>query len=278
MDFNLQNRKKKVLWVVNIVLISIAMLITVFADDLSNISTQLKGYTSYVYPDMGKEHILGPEKTVYYAIHYDGNGKVEYGEIIRQADDFVLERVYPDGNYIEFTPPSLTEEQKQKFIDKYDPAKIKKRMAEEEKELAKKIDKRYADLIEDGLVKLTKGDNYIIYTYTRADKEVFRQFSGFFEGVYYDNTIERNYDFNVDDVKDKIDNVLKNASIKIPLKVSIVPYQCQDLPEGEMQYTMFQEDNNQYELHILLFNNELSMEEQFNRQFKKYLQETKRVK
>jgi len=56
------SQKKKILWIVNIVLISIALLVTVFADELSDVSTQLRGYTSYVYPDAGKEHILGPEK------------------------------------------------------------------------------------------------------------------------------------------------------------------------------------------------------------------------
>ena len=98
----------------------------------------MKESISYVDPNTGKEHILGPEKTVYYAIHYDGTGKAKYGEIIRLADNFVLEKVYPDGTYVEFTPPPLTEQQKERtFIDKYDPKKVKEKIMEEGKERGK---------------------------------------------------------------------------------------------------------------------------------------------
>jgi hypothetical protein len=247
-----------------------------------SIIVKFKGYISYVYPYMGKEYAFGPEDTVYYAIYYDGNDEAKYGEIVRQADKFVLERVYPDGTYEDFTPPALTKKQKQDFDNKYNPVQVKKRMLEEEKkvekEKASKVDKVYSDLIRKDLVKLTNGNNYTIYTYTKSCEEVFKQFSGFFSDVNYGNTIERNYDFNVEDVKNKIDSILKNTNIKIPLKVSLVPYQCKDFPEGEIQYTMFKEDKNQYELHILLFNNEMPMEEQFKIQFNKYLKEVKRYK
>lgn len=102
-----------------------------FTEDGLNVTVSFKGYTRYYYPKAGIEHILGPEKTTYYAIHYDEDGNPAYGESIREADDFVLMRVYPDGTTIEFTPPELTEEQKQAFIDKYDPEKVKKRIEEE---------------------------------------------------------------------------------------------------------------------------------------------------
>ncbi len=274
MNLNLQSKKKKVLWIVSVVLISMAMPSTVFADELKTATLQMKESTYYVYPHQGKEHAFGPENTVYYAIHCDGNGQVVYGEIIRQADDFVLEKVYPDGRYTEFTPPSLTEEQKQAFMDKYDPAKAKEKILKKEKDIQKKIDKSYADLIDADLVKLIKGNNYIIYTYTKADKKVFDKFSGLFEGITSDNTVEKNYDFAVKDVRDKINIIVRSADIKIPLKISIVPYECKDFPEGIMQYTMT--DKGQYELHILLFNNKLPIEEQFNIQFEKYLQEVKK--
>lgn len=267
------SQKKKVLWIVNIVLISIALLFTVFANELSDISIQLRGYTSYVYPNAGKEHILGPEKTVYYAVYYDGSGKAKYGEIIRLADNFVLEKVYPDGTFIEFTPPPLTEQQKKTFIDKYDPEKVKEKMMEQEKEKAKKIDKRCENLIERNLVKLTQGDNYIIYTYSKPDEEVLKHFSYYFEGVNHSNTIAKDYDFDVNDVKEKIEDILKKKDIPVPLKVSIVPYACTDFPQGEMQYSV-SDRNSHYELHIILFNNEdVSMEEQFNIQFQRYLEE-----
>lgn len=274
MNLNLQSKKKKVLWIVSVVLISMAMPSTVFADELKTVSLQMKESVSYVYPYDGKEHAFGPNLTVYYAIHYDGNGKVVYGEIIRQADDFVLEKVYPDGTSTKFTPPALTEKQKQTFMDKYDPEKNREKMLEETKNLQKKIDKSYADLIDADLVQLIKGNNYIIYTYTKADKKVFDKFSSLFEGVTADNTVEKNYDFAIKDVRDKINITVRSAKGKIPLKVSIVPYENEDFPEGVMQYTMT--DKGQYELHILLFNNKLPIEEQFNIQFEKYLQEVKK--
>lgn len=242
----------------------------------SNVTVKLKGYTSYVYPDMGREYNLGPENTIYYAIHYDGNDEVKYGEIIRQADNFVLERVYPDGAYDEFTPTPLTEKQKQDFINKYDPAQVKKRILEEEKEMARKVDKTYSDLIEKDLVKLTKGDNYIIYTYTKPDKEAFKLISG--ADINYGNTVERDYDFNVESIKSNIDKILKNNEIKIHLRIYLIPYQCKDFPEGIIQYRNFNKDKSEYELRILLLNNETSMEEQFNIQFNKYLKEVKRYK
>ena len=268
-------QKKKVLWIINIVLISIALLVTVFADELSNISAQLRGYTSYVYPYAGQEHVLGPEKTVYYAIHYDGSGRVKYGEIIRLADDFVLEKVYPDGTFEEFTPPPLTEKQKKNFINKYDPEKVKEKILEREKEIAKKIDKQYENLIERNLVKLTKNNNYVICIYTKPDEEVLKHFSYYFEGVHHRNTIAKNYDFDVNIIREKIENILNKEDIPVPLKVSIVPYTCTDFPQGEMQYSVSDRNSN-YELHIILFNNEdVSMEEQFNIQFQRYLEEVK---
>ena len=219
MNLNLQSKKKKVLWIVSVVLISMAMPSTVFADELKTATLQMKESTYYVYPYEGKEHVFGPENTVYYAIHCDGNGQVVYGEIIRQADDFVLEKVYPDGSYTEFIPPTLTEEQKQAFMDEYDPAKAKERMLKKEKDIQKKIDKSYADLIDADLVQLIEGNNYIIYTYTKAYKKVFDKFSGLFEGITSDNTVEKNYGFDVKDVRDKINSIVRSADIKIPLKI-----------------------------------------------------------
>ena len=241
-----------------------------------SIIVKFKGYISYVYPYMGKEYAFGPEDTVYYAIYYDGNDEAKYGEIVRQADKFVLERVYPDGTYKDFTPPALTKKQKQDFNNKYDPVQIKKRMLEEEKEMAKMIDKTYSDLIEKDIARLTKRDNYTIYTYIKPNEEIFKLIPG--ADINYENVVERNYNFNVENVKNKIDKILKDANIKIPLRVSLIPYQCKDFPEGKIQYTMPKEDKNQYELHILLFNNEMPMEEQFKIQFNKYLKEVKRYK
>ena len=241
-----------------------------------SITSKLVGSTTYEHPYAGIEFTMGPEKTVYYAIHYDGNGEVQYGEIIRDADNFVLERVYLDGTYDEFTPPPLTKKQIQDFNEKYDPIQVKKRMLEEEKEMARKADKAYNDLIEKGLIKLTKGDNYTIYTYTKSDKEAFKLIPG--ADINYGNTVERDYDFNVENVKNKINAILNDNEIKIHLKVYLVPYQCEDFPEGIIEYKNFDKDKSQYELRILLLNNEIPMEEQFSIQFDKYLKEVKGYK
>jgi len=226
---------------------------------------------------MGREHILGPEKTVYYAIYYGEDGKVEYGEIIRQADDFVLERVYPDGTYVEFTPPQLTEKQKQDFIDKYDPDKVKERILEEQKERERKSEEAYRMLIKEGFVIPAKGDNYVIDMYTKSDKEVLKRIVGTKE-VNYGNTSEKEYDFNVETVRDSIIPILDKADLTIPLRVSIVPYQCEDYPQGVMGYSKYDTEKKQYEFHIVLFNNKTPMKEQFNTQFKEYLKEIKEFK
>jgi len=62
---------------------------------------------------------MGPERTVYYAICYNSEGQVEYGEIIREIDDFVLSRVYLDGTSEDFEPPQLTIQQIREFAEKY---------------------------------------------------------------------------------------------------------------------------------------------------------------
>ena len=242
-----------------------------------DITVKLKEFVSYEYPHMGREHILGPEKTVYYAIYYGEDGKVEYGEIIRQADDFVLERVYPDGTYVEFTPPQLTEKQKQDFIDKYDPDKVKERILEEQKERERKSEEAYRMLIKEGFVIPAKGDNYVIDMYTKSDKEVLKRIVGTKE-VNYGNTFEKEYDFNVETVRDSIIPILDKADLTIPLRVSIVPYQCEDYPQGVMGYSKYDTEKKQYEFHIVLFNNKTPMKEQFNTQFKEYLKEIKEFK
>ena len=64
MNLNLQSKKKKVLWIVSVVLISMAMPSTVFADELKTATLQMKESTYYVYPHEGKEHASGL-KTLY---------------------------------------------------------------------------------------------------------------------------------------------------------------------------------------------------------------------
>jgi len=49
---------------------------------------------------------------------YNSEGQVEYGEIIREIDDFVLSRVYLDGTSEDFEPPQLTDTSKSGSLQK----------------------------------------------------------------------------------------------------------------------------------------------------------------
>lgn len=273
---NTGNKRRKILWMVNIVLISMAMLIPAFANEIQNITTQLKGYTTYEYPYAGQEHILGPENTHYYAIYHNGNGEAQYGEVVRQADDFVVMKVYPDGKTEYFTAPELTEKQKEDFINQYDPIKVQQTMEEKEKEWAKGIAEQYSSLIDKNLIKLSKGENYLLYMYTEPKQEGFAQIKSIFSDVTYGNTTENPYDYNVEKVRDTIVSIIDKQKLEIPLYISLIPYQCEDFPQGTIQYSRLENFENEYGLHILLFNNPtVSMEEQFHIQFEKYLHEVK---
>jgi len=250
-------------------------------DGDSNITKTLtfKGGVSYEYPYMGREHIFGPENTVYYAIYYGENYEVTYGEIIRQADDFVLERVYPDGTYDTFTPPPLTEKQKQDFFDKYNPAKRKEKEAESQRKAIEDYQEAYKKLIEEGIVIPVKGDNYVIDMYTKPDEEVMRRIVGTREIKYgdkevnYGNTVEKDFDFDVKTVRDSIIPILDNADLTVQLRVSIVPYQCEDFPQGVMGRAKAEEG-----MHIVLFNDKTPMKKQFEIQFKEYLKYLQEIK
>lgn len=152
--------KKRILWVVNICLIITAMLIPVLADEIITVNMELERYTSFSYPCAGSEYVRGPENTYYFAIHYNGNGEVVQGDVVREADDFVFMTVYPDGDYEEFDVPPLTEEQVKAFNEKYNPDYIRQREEAEKKEREKRANKRLVSLIEEGLVDVASGENY----------------------------------------------------------------------------------------------------------------------
>jgi len=101
--------KKGISCCINFIDLVIFLSATVFAEE--TITAKLKSYTAYEYPYLMLEHVMGPERTVYYAICYNSEGQVEYGEIIREIDDFVLSRVYLDGTSEDFEPPQLTIQQ-----------------------------------------------------------------------------------------------------------------------------------------------------------------------
>lgn len=247
-----------------------------YTKDGLNVTSRLLSYTSYEYPYMGSEYITGPEKTVYYAIYYDGNGEPIYGESIREADDFVLMRVYPDGTTMEFTAPELTEKQKQDFIDKYDPKKVKERIAEEEKRMKREYNDMFQDLEDSGLLNIYKGSNFLIYRYTRPDERVFSSIISSFSEINYGNDIKENfYASDIEKVEKKIISKLEDADLLVPLKIFIAPYKCEDFPQGGMQYRNFDEYGGITGIEMILFNNSTNLEEQFEIQFEEYIQEAK---
>ena len=115
MNFIGKNKRKFII-IANILIIAIIVTSVVFAGE---ITVRLKSSTTYYYPYAGYEHIIGPERTTYYAIHYNFLKKIKYGEIIREVDNFVLSKVYRDGTSEDFSPPKLTEEDIKKWAEKY---------------------------------------------------------------------------------------------------------------------------------------------------------------
>lgn len=246
-------------------------------DDLT-VTTRFKGSVNYVYPYWGMEYIMGPENTYYYAIYYGENGQVKYGEIIRQADDFVLERVYPDETYEEFTPPPLTEKQKQDFIDKYDPEKVKERIRQEGEESIKKEEENTNDLVKRNVLKITEGNMYSVYTYAKPEDSVLREIVRVHSEIYFGNTFENAYNFDVYEVEKDIVSQLNKLTLPVPLNVSIVPYKCPDFPEGTLAFEKLEKFDNQYGIRIILFNNEnLSIRKQFEIQMENYFEEAEYI-
>lgn len=265
-------RKQEIfLWMVTVVLIGVAMLLPAFANEVITITK--KGHKEYMYPHEGREFSIGPEKAHYYVLHFDGDGEPLYGEVVRIADDFVLMRVYPDETTEEFTPPPLTKEQIEKFDKKYNPVEVEKEINKEEKKWVKKLEDEYRSLVGKNYIKQIKGDNYWVFLYTEASKENLKHLSSVFSEVNYSNTYARPYNFSTKKARNHIVSKLKKANLTIPLQVSVVPFRCDQYPEGLIQYRTI---DGQDVIQILVFHSRtVSAEKQFDIQFKKYLQAAK---
>lgn len=113
--------KKRVVAFLSILVICLIVNTSVFAsigvkaENGLTVDVKFKGYTIYNYPYLGLEHIMGPERTYYHAFHFNENNESICAELIREADDFVLCRIYPDFSFDVFEKPELTEEQKENF-------------------------------------------------------------------------------------------------------------------------------------------------------------------
>lgn len=112
-----EETKKIFVWTLTLVLVFLAMLVPAFADEIK--SMVKKEQVKFLYPHQEKEHIIGAEKTCYYVLHFDKDGSPMYAEAVRIADDFVFLRVYSDGRKERFSPPDLTQEQIERFNEKY---------------------------------------------------------------------------------------------------------------------------------------------------------------
>ena len=260
--------------------------VTETRDEGVTVTSKLVGTESYYYPYEGREYEMGPERATYFKIYKDADGNPLYGDIIRIADDKTLERVYPDGSYEDYTVPALTKKQKDAFNDEYDPVKIKEReeakRKKEEKELAKKKRKDFEYLVKENILTIQSGDNYILHTYWKPDKTIMRRMSS---DINYGNTKENPYlnKKNITSLKKKITKTLKSHDLSVPIKVSIVPYTNTDFSKGLIEYEKikefkecknFKKFNSKNGLHIVLFNNpKVSMEKQFEVQFKAYFKE-----
>lgn len=121
----LLNRKKITLIVTIFAFVTITLMAT-FANTRTTDSPKMKlqGTETCAYPYLGKEVEMGAEKTIYIKYYYDANNVLLHTDIVRLADDFVLQKMYPDGKVEKFNEPSLSKEVIEKFNEKYDPKKI----------------------------------------------------------------------------------------------------------------------------------------------------------
>lgn len=250
-------------------------------ENISNYNLALKHYITYDYPYWGIEYKTGPEKTVYYAIHYDGNGNVLYGEAIRDADDFVMMKVYPDGSYEEYEAPKLTSAQIKAFNDKYNPKKVAEKIEKEKAELLKLSKQKLNDVIKAGNVEVTHKKNYWVYLYHEGNDQTLATLTSFLPELYYGNTHVNPYpsDFDVKGFRDKILKRIKKIDRPVPIKVIITPFQCDEYNEGLLHFCDFiEKDNKKAGYAIVLFNNSsVSLEKQFEIQLKNYIEEVKNM-
>lgn len=87
-------------------------------------STYILKHSTTTFPYAGQEFSRGPERTLNIKTTYDSNNNVLYVEVIREADDYIIYRKYPDGKEEYFLPaPALTQKQIDDFNDKYAPVK-----------------------------------------------------------------------------------------------------------------------------------------------------------
>lgn len=251
----------------------------------------LVGSETYEYPYLGKERQIGAEKTTFLKHYYDGNGKFLYTEVIREADNSVLQKITPDGKIEKYSVPAVSKENINKFNEKYDLERIRKEMTEQKKigdEDTKKqreaADKSTTEIISSTTSKpFTNNANSqvtikppveskhkMVQNYSIRKANPSQELLSFFVGetfrdVNYNNVTEKPLGDITTQIME-INNRLLKENMPIKLIVTFMPYSCDELPNG---YVYRRRYENAYE--ILLFNNKKSFIDQFNALFQNYL-------
>ncbi len=226
--------------------------------------------STFEYPYMGKERALGPEKYTYLKHTYDPKWNFLYTEVIREADETVLERDYSNGTSEKFYVSPVSSENAKKFNDQYDPELIAKAI----KGKTEQINKNYQEQknrIKQGTTFLVSSEdnsktvhNYSIISVSPS-KDIISYLT-FKSGadLNYRNLIEQPL-ADVSSQVEQIRNKLSQENTPVKLVVTFVPYNCADYPSGYFYHASPEEY-----FEIVIFNNGASFFDQFNTQFENY--------
>lgn len=226
--------------------------------------------STFAYPYMGKERELGPEKYTYLKHTYDPKWNFLYTEVIREADETVLERDYPDGTSEKFDVGPVSSENTKRFNDQYDPALIAKAI----KEKTEQINKNYQEQINrinQGTTFLVSSDdnsktvhNYSIRSVSPSKDIISYLTLKTGADLNYINLVEKPLG-SVSSQVDQIRNKLSQQNTPVKLVVTLLPYTCADYLSGYFYHASPEEY-----FEIVIFNNGTSFVDQFNAQFEKY--------
>lgn len=227
------------------------------------------------FPYAGQEFQRGPEMTLEIKFTYAGNNNLLYVEIIRGADDYVVYRQYPDGREEYFLPaPALTKKQIDDFNDKYDPIKQQERREKETANIIKNsLDKRAAfrnELIKNKGLTVTEGSNFSIDNYLTPSLDLLYMVRDSAAADYFGmlDVTEKTFFEDTSKSVQKMSDLLKNMTFKKSLKVIIIPYECEKNLSGVFIPDITVDDDSAYQM--ILFNNKMSLEEQFKVQLEEF--------
>ena len=231
--------------------------------------------SNFAYPDQGRERELGPEKYTYLKYTYDAKYKFLYTEVIREADEAILQKIYPDGTIENFTVGNVSSEDSKKFNDKYDPILIAKAVEEKTEQMNNDY-QEVKDKINQGIIiSVSSEDNdKIVHNYSIRAVSPSQDIISYLSlktgaDLNYKNLVEKPLE-SISSQVGQIRNKLSQENTPVKLVVTLVPYTCADYPSG---YFFHASPENSFE--IVIFNNGTSFIDQFNAQFENYKKEYK---